>query len=57
MFSTAKKADLQFAMEATKIEPPAFEEFLGAILLYMFRRENKANFRRQYANYLLIYFK
>ena len=50
MFSTAKKVDLQFATEATKFEPFTFEEFLGAILLHMFRRGNEANFLRQYVN-------
>lgn len=54
MFSTAKKVDLQFAMEAAKFKPFTFEEFLGPILPHMFRLGNKANFLRQYANYILI---
>lgn len=54
MFSTAKKVDLQFAMEATKFEPLTFEEFLGTILLHMLRLGNQANFLRRYANYILI---
>lgn len=54
VFSTAKKVDLQFAMEATNTGSPAFEEFLSAISRHMFGRENKANFLRQYANFLLI---
>lgn len=54
MFSTAKKVDLQFATEATKFEPPTFEEFLGGILLHMFRRGNKAKVLSQYANCISI---
>ena len=54
MFSTAKKVDLQFAMEATKFEPFTFEEVLSVILLHMFRWGNEANFLRQYVNDILI---
>lgn len=49
-----KKLDLQFEMEATKTGTHAFEEFLSAISLHMFGRENEANFLRLYADFLLI---
>lgn len=54
MFSTEKKADLQFAMEAAKFEPLTFEDNLDAIQLQMFQLGSKANFLRHYADCFLI---
>ena len=54
MFSTAKKVELQFAIEAAKCEPLTFEDYLGEILLHMFPWRSKASFLRPYANDILI---